>query len=63
MMFSEVSSALQCQALAQSEHGLRWRPPVLLEPERRFHRIAGCRQIPLLIAALSSDVDIAEVVA
>ncbi len=35
----------------------------MLEAERRFHRIRGYRQMPLLLTALSSAVDRKEGVA
>lgn len=41
----------------------RWGGTVLLEAERRFHRIRGYRQMPLLVTVLSSTVDRKEVVA
>ena len=41
----------------------RWGGTVLLDAERRFHRIKGYRQMPVLVTALSSAVDRKEVVA
>jgi len=41
----------------------RWGGTVLLEAERRFHRVRGYRQMPLLLTALSSAVDRKEGVA
>lgn len=41
----------------------RWVGAVLLEAEKRFHRIQGYREIPLLIEALGKAVDTKEAVA
>jgi len=41
----------------------RWVGAVLLETEKRFHRIQGYREIPLLITALGKAVDMKEAVA
>lgn len=41
----------------------RWAGTVLLEAEKRFHRIRAYRQMPMLIEALSKGVDKKEVVA
>jgi hypothetical protein len=41
----------------------RWAGTVLLEAERRFHRIKGYRQMPLVIEALAKAVDRKEAVA
>jgi transposase-like protein len=41
----------------------RWVGAVLLDAERRFHRIQGYREIPLLIEALGEAVDTKEAVA
>ena len=41
----------------------RWVGAVLLEAERRFHRIPGYREMPLLIQALGKAVDMKEAVA
>lgn len=41
----------------------RWGGTVLLEPEKRFHRIQGYRQLPLLIEASAKTVDNQEAVA
>lgn len=41
----------------------RWAGTVLLEAEKRFHRIQGYRELPLLINALAKDIDSGEAVA
>jgi hypothetical protein len=41
----------------------RWVGTVLLGAERRFHRIQGYREMPLLIKALGQAVDTKEAVA
>jgi len=41
----------------------RWAGTVLLEAEKRFHRVQGYRELPLLINALGNAVDSEEAVA
>ncbi len=41
----------------------RWCGAVLLEAERRFHRVMGYRQMPMLVEALCKGVDRKEFVA
>ena len=41
----------------------RWAGTVLLEVEKRFHRIKGCRDLPILVEKLKEAVDQKEAVA
>lgn len=41
----------------------RWAATVLMEAEKRFHRIAGYRELPMLIAALEKSIDHKEAIA